>query len=66
MLKVIFKGKIMTFIQHWTHVKDFNSLINQLLGTGKVLKLVQLRIGLREIYFLYQTEFICIAPPTLL
>lgn len=39
MLKVIFKGKIMTLIQN-EHMSKivFNSLINQLLGASKILK----------------------------
>lgn len=35
----------------------FNSLINQLLGTGRVLKLVQMRTGLKEIRkFIFPTR----------
>lgn len=54
MLKVIFKGKIMTLIQN-DHVSKifFNSLINQLLGTDRVLRLLQMRVGLRKSGNLY-------------
>ena len=51
LLNVIFKGKIMTLTQNEHKSKIlFNSLINQLLGTTKMLKLVQIRIGPKEIY----------------
>lgn len=49
MVKVIFKGEIMTLIQN-EHVSKIllNSLINQLLRTSKMFKSVQMRIGLKD------------------
>lgn len=64
MVKVIFKGEIMTLIQN-EHVSKIllNSLINQLLGTSKMFKSVQMRIGLKDTWMFYQTKFIYIVSP---
>lgn len=64
MVEVIFKGKIMTLIQNEHVLKILlNSLINQLLGTSKMFKSIQMRIGLKDICIFYQTKFIYIVSP---